>query len=124
MDDDAVSGDPNEVWSNEKSNLINEYPDLDYVPKYPWLGEPSPPNDHHRPLSYELATRHNDIIQHSQDNSSRQGLASKGPDHPGNGSLNPFPLPSARRDPNDLSFDPDFQFSEECTAYVSREFMI
>ena len=122
MDDDRVAEDEDGIPTNQESIPMNEYPDLDYVPKYPWLGEHITLDDD-QPLSSKQPTSPDGITQDSQGIASHQGLPSKEPDRPGDGSLNPYSLPSAG-DPHDPSLDPDFQLSEEGTAYVSQKFVV
>ena len=119
MDEGRIAEDGFEALSNENPISLNEYPDLDYVPNYPWLGEHIALDDN-RPLPYVQPTSTDNAIEDSQDDASRQGSPSKGLTAT-DGSPNAYFLPSDGRDPKNPSLDPDFQLSEEGTVYVPRK---
>lgn len=111
------SEDEHEDWNNEESILANEYPDPDYIPNYPWLGERDSLH-HYGPMFYEQSMVHEDIDHNSTNNASRKLTASKGLGLPSEDSPNTCTPFRAGRDPNDPSFDPDFELSDDGAAYV------
>ncbi len=114
---DGISEDEHEGLNNEESILANEYPDPDYVPNYPWLGERGSLHDY-GPMFYEQSTVHEDIDQDSTNDASRQLIAFEGLGLPSGDGLNTCTFFRAGRDPNDPSLDPDFQLSDGGAAYV------
>lgn len=113
----GISEDEHEGLNNEESIPTNEYPDPDYVPNYPWLGERDSLHDN-GPMFYEQPTVHENIDQDYPDDASRQLIAFEGLDLPSEDSFNTYPCLHAGRDPNDSSIDPDFQLSDDGVAYV------
>lgn len=118
VDVGGISEDEDEGLNNEESVTTNEYPDPDFVPSYPWLGERGSLHDN-GPMFYEQPTVHKDIDQDYPDDASRQFIAFEGLDLPKEDSLNTYPILHAGRDPHDPSFDPDFQLSDGGAAYVA-----
>lgn len=120
MDVGGLWEDKHGISDNVDSCPANEYPDLDYVPSYPWLGERSSANDN-EPSCDEQQTRRDDTGHDLHDTPQRDTL-SELLDISINSSLNPYALPHARRDPNDPSLDPDFQLSDDGATYVPGKF--
>ena len=115
-DVDGISEDEQE-FLNEKLIPTIEYPDLDYVPDYPWLGERD--STHDEGLSfYERPTRYQDTRPDFLDDALQQDVPLEELGSPSNSKFNTYHSPYTGKDPNDLSLDPDFQFSDDGTAYV------
>ena len=120
MDVGGLWEDEYEISNNVKSCPANKYPDLDYVPSYPWLGERSSANDDES-LCNEQATRHDHTRQDLHDAPQRDA-SSEVLNTSVNNSPDPYALPHTRQDPSDASLDPDFQLSDDGATYVPGKF--
>ena len=114
---DVITEDEFGNLSNEESIQTNEYPDLDYVPEYPWLGQQGSLLDT-GPMLLEQPSICDAANQEFLDDASKQNIPLEGLELSKYDSVNQHPLPRAKNYPSDIFVDPDFKLSDEDLTYV------
>ena len=107
-----ISLDQGRDSSDEKSQSANEYPELDHVPTYPWLGETYLQRKDNSKSSEPSSIRET-LGRELQRDSSAQTTPSKKLASSKQSNLNPFALFRSKNYPNDEFIGPIFQISDE-----------